>query len=262
MYVEWGRKEVLQHDYSATVKFLLHRTYEARVQYWSFSKSISHGCHLGSICEQVSKTPFKVWGWSTLCLFFSMIFYLVSWHCCFCGWILSGAVMSLNWSAGKSHSNFDSLLEPDLPEIRDHRSFSSRHLSEEEQSDRIEKLESYVEQLEEEITALRKLKEELVEVKARSSFSSPCIHFYMHLFILLWESLFSTAVRIWATIGIETLIGTVLAWVSIGFSRSAFSKAESHVQQVSCTPIDLSTDISIPYHVSLFDESACSVMSR
>ena len=116
-------------------------------------------------------------------LLFSLIFYLVSWWCCFWDRFLSGAVMGSNWYAGKSHSNFDSLLEPDLPEIRDHRSFSSRHLSEEEQSDRIEKLESYVEQLEEEITALRKLKEELVEVKARSSFSSLCIHFYMRVFL-------------------------------------------------------------------------------
>ena len=66
-----------------------------------------------------------------------------------------------------SHSS----LEPDLPEIRERRSFSAKQISEEEQQDRIEKLESYVEQLEEEITHLRKMKEELAEVKVKNYIS-------------------------------------------------------------------------------------------
>ena len=72
-------------------------------------------------------------------------------------------------SAGKSHASLDAFLEPGLPDIKERRSFSNRQLSEEEQNDRIEKLESYVDQLEEEITALRKLKDELVEVKVSLS---------------------------------------------------------------------------------------------
>lgn len=59
-----------------------------------------------------------------------------------------------------------SSLEPDIPDIKERHSFSSRQLSEEEQIDRIRKLESYVEQLEEEIEHLRKMKDELADVKA------------------------------------------------------------------------------------------------